>query len=144
MEKLIEQLKTILGTNFGLYFKAHSFHWNIAGPNFNDYHAFLGAFYTQVWNNRDLIAEKIRALGAYALTGLDGMLELCDIQDNENIPTAIGMLTQLKSDNDRYIIHLRAGIVLAEQAGEPAVSNFLQEILDQHQKQAWFLSSLIK
>ena len=67
-----------------------------------------------------------------------------DIQDNENIPSAIGMFTQLKSDNDRFIIHLRAGIVLADQAGESAISNFLQEILDQHQKQAWFLSSLIK
>jgi DNA-binding ferritin-like protein len=54
------------------------------------------------------------------------------------------MLTQLKNDNDRFIIHLRAGIVLADQADEPAISNFLQEILDQHQKQAWFLSSLIK
>ena len=144
MEKLIEQLKVILGTNFGLYFKSHTFHWNIEGPNFNDYHTFLNGFYNAVWANTDLIAEKIRALGAYAPTGLDRMLELCDIQDNENIQPAIGMLTQLKSDNDRFIIHLRAGIVLADQAGEPAISNFLQDILDQHQKQAWFLSSLIK
>jgi len=144
MEKLIEQLKVILGTNFGLYFKSHTFHWNIEGPNFNDYHTFLNGFYNAVWANTDLIAEKIRALGAYAPTGLDRMLELCDIQDNENIPPAIGMLTQLKSDNDRFIIHLRAGIVLADQADEPAISNFLQDILDQHQKQAWFLSSLIK
>jgi len=72
------------------------------------------------------------------------MLELCDIQDNENIPSAIEMFAQLKSDNDRFIIHLRAGIILADQVGEPAVSNFLQEILDQHQKHAWFLSTLIK
>jgi starvation-inducible DNA-binding protein len=144
MEKLIEQLKVILGTNFGLYFKAHSFHWNVEGSDFVQYHKFLGKLYEQVFNNTDLIAEKIRALGAYAPTGLDRMLELCDIQDNENIPPAIGMLTQLKSDNDRFIIHLRAGIVLADQAGEPAISNFLQDILDQHQKQVWFLSSLIK
>ena len=41
METLIQQLRTILGTNFGLYFKAHSYHWNVEGPNFNDYHAFL-------------------------------------------------------------------------------------------------------
>ena len=144
MEKLIEQLKVILGTNFGLYFKAHSFHWNIEGPNFNDYHTFLGTLYTQIWNNTDLIAEKIRMLGSYAPTGLDRMLELCDIEDNENIPSAIGMMSRLKADNDRFIVHLRAGIVLADQAGEPAISNFLQDILDQHQKHAWFLSSLIK
>ena len=31
MEQLIQQLKVILGTNFGLYFKSHSYHWNIEG-----------------------------------------------------------------------------------------------------------------
>jgi starvation-inducible DNA-binding protein len=144
MEKLIEQLKVILGTNFGLYFKAHSFHWNIEGPNFNDYHAFLGAFYTAVFNNTDFIAEKIRMLNSYAPTTLPRMLELSDVPNTENVPSALAMLSQLKQDNDRYIIHLRAGIVLADQADEPAISNFLQELLDQHQKQAWFLSSLIK
>jgi len=144
MEKLIEQLKVILGTNFGLYFKAHTFHWNIEGPNFNDYHAFLGAFYTAVFNNTDFIAEKIRMLNSYAPTTLPRMLELSDVPNTENVPSALAMLSQLKQDNDRYIIHLRAGIVLAEQADEPAIGNFLQDILDQHQKQAWFLSSLIK
>lgn len=144
METLIQQLKVILGTNFGLYFKSHTFHWNIEGPNFNDYHAFLNVFYNAVWANTDLIAEKIRMLDAYAPTTLPRMLELSDVPDTETIPSAIAMLTQLKQDNDTYIMHLRAGIVAADQAGEPAISNFLQDILDQHQKQAWMLRSLIK
>lgn len=144
MEKLIEQLKVILGTNFGLYFKFHTFHWNVEGSDFVQYHKFLGKLYQQIFDNVDLIGEKIRMLGAYAPTGLDRMLELCDIEDNENIPSAIDMMTRLKSDNDRYIVHLRAGIVLAEQAGEPAIANFLQDLLDQHQKHAWMISSLIK
>jgi DNA-binding ferritin-like protein len=72
------------------------------------------------------------------------MLELSDITDTETIPSAIAMLSQLKQDNDRYIVHLRAGIAAAEQANEPAIGNFLQDILDQHQKQAWMLRSLIK
>jgi starvation-inducible DNA-binding protein len=144
MEQLIQQLKVILGTNFALYFKSHTFHWNIEGPNFNDYHTFLNLFYNAVWANTDLIAEKIRMLDAYAPTTLPRMLELSDIPDTENIPNAIAMLTQLKQDNDRYIMHLRAGIVAADQAGEPAISNFLQDILDQHQKQAWMLRSIVK
>ena len=144
MERLIEQLKVILGTNFGLYFKSHTFHWNIEGPNFNDYHAFLNVFYTDVFNNTDLIGEKIRMLGSYAPTTLPRLLELSDISDTENIPSAFAMLSQLKQDNDRYIVHLRAGIIAADQAGEPAISNFLQDILDQHQKKAWMLGSLIK
>ena len=144
MEQLIEQLKVILGTNFGLYFKSHPFHWNIEGPNFNDYHTFLNGFYNAVWVNTDLIAEKIRMLGAYAPTTLPRMLELSDVADTETIPSALAMMTQLKQDNDRYIIHLRAGIVAADQANEPAIGNFLQDILDQHQKQAWMLRSITK
>jgi starvation-inducible DNA-binding protein len=144
MEQLIQQLKVILGTNFGLYFKSHTFHWNIEGSNFNDYHAFLNLFYNAVWTNTDLIAEKIRMLDSYAPTTLPRMLELSDISDTETIPSAIAMLSQLKQDNDIYIMHLRAGIVAADEADEPAISNFLQDILDQHQKQAWMLRSLIK
>ncbi len=48
MEKLISQLRTILGTKFALYFKAHSYHWNVEGPDFPEYHGFLGDFYDYV------------------------------------------------------------------------------------------------
>ena len=144
MEKLIQQMKVILGTNFGLYFKSHTFHWNIEGPNFAEYHAFLDAFYNAVWANTDLIAEKIRMLDSYAPTTLPRMLDLSDVPDTETIPSALAMLTQLKQDNDRFIIHLRAGIAAADLANEPAISNFLQDLLDQHQKQAWMLRSLTK
>ena len=53
MEQLIQQLKVILGTNFGLYFKAHSFHWNVEGPNFPQYHSFLNDFYDSVFDQTD-------------------------------------------------------------------------------------------
>jgi starvation-inducible DNA-binding protein len=144
METLIQQLRVILGTNFGLYFKAHAFHWNIEGPNFAQYHEFLGDFYTSVFGQTDFIAEKIRMLGVYAPTSIARMLELADIQEEDSIPDALEMLRRLKSDNDRFIFHLRAGIAAADQANEPAISNFLQDLLDKHQKQAWMLSSFIK
>ena len=144
MEKLIQQMKVILGTTFGLYFKAHTFHWNVEGSNFPQYHEFLGNFYESVFDNVDPIAEHIRALGSYAPTSLPRMLELSDVPNSDTIPTALSMISQLKDDNDRYMLHLRAGIVAAEMANEPAVGNFLQDILDKHQKHAWMLRSIIK
>ena len=144
MEQLIQQLKVILGTNFALYLKSHGFHWNIEGANFPQYHDFLNGFYTEVWNQNDDIAEHIRQLDAYAPGSLERMLELADLEESQNIPMALAMMTELKRDNDRFIIHLRAGIVAAEQADEPAVGNFLQELLGAHQKKAWMLRSIIK
>lgn len=144
MEKLISQLKTILGTNFALYLKSHGYHWNIEGSNFPQYHSFLEGFYNDVWAQTDGIAEHIRALGSYAPGSLVRMLELADIQESSTVLDSMSMIRDLESDNARFIIHLRAGIAAADAAGEPAVSNFLQDILDAHQKKAWMLKSILK
>lgn len=144
MEKLIDQLRTILGTNFALYFKAHSYHWNVEGPDFPEYHGFLGNFYDSVFDQTDDIAEHLRRLDSYAPVSLSRMMELSDIEEDVNIPAPVGMFYNLLRDNDRYIIHLRAGIAAADAAGEPAVSNFLQDILGSHQKHAWMLRSITK
>ena len=144
METLIEQLKVILGTNFALYLKSHGYHWNIEGSNFPQYHDFLNGFYNEVFLQTDSIAEHIRALNSYAPGSLTRMLELADIQEATSILDAMEMMRDLASDNDRFIIHLRAGIVAAEGANEPAVGNFLQDILDAHQKKGWMLRSITK
>ena len=145
MEQLIQQLKVILGTNFALYLKSHNYHWNIEGANFPQYHDFLNGFYNEVFAQTDLIAEHIRYLDSYTPGSMERFLELADIEEAVDIiPSAISMMQNLKSDNDRYIIHLRAGIVAADIANEPAISNFLQDILGAHQKKAWMLRSIIK
>ena len=144
MEQLVQQLKVILGTNFSLYFKSHSFHWNVEGPDFVQYHTYLGDFYNAVWANTDIIAEKVRMLRSYAPTGLSRMMELSAVDENNTIPSAIAMMRELQQDNQKMIIQIKAGIVLADQANEVAISNFLQDLLDQHTKHDWFLRSITK
>ena len=144
MEQLIEQLKVILGTNFGLYLKSHNYHWNVEGNDFPQYHSFLNTFYNEVFLQNDLIAEHIRYLDAYAPGSFSRFMELSAVEDSTTVPDPLTMIITLKNDNDKYIMQLRAGIILAEQADEPAVSNFLQELLGAHQKKAWMLRSTIK
>lgn len=144
MEKLIQQLKVILGTNFGLYFKTHSFHWNIEGADFVQYHTYLDGLYNALWANTDIIAEKIRQLNAYSPTGISRMIELSAVEETDAIPSALAMLGELRQDNLKMITQIRAGIVLADAANEPAISNFLQDLLDQHTKHDWFLRSITK
>ena len=144
MEQLIQQLKVILGTNFALYLKSHNFHWNIEGSNFPQYHSFLDSLYNSIWEQNDDIAEHIRQLNSYAPGSFTRFLELSAIEEELNIPQALEMMSILKDDNDKFIIQLRAGIVVAEQANEPAVGNFLQDLLAAHQKHAWMLRSIIK
>ena len=144
MDQLIQQLKVILATNFCLYLKTHNYHWNIEGKDFPQYHSFLDELYNAIWAQTDDIAEHLRRLDSYAPGSLSRFQELSDIQDATTIPMPLLMMAEIKNDNDRYIYHLRAGIVAADQANEPAVSNFLQDLLGKHQKHAWMLRSIIK
>jgi starvation-inducible DNA-binding protein len=144
MEQLILQLKKILATTFAFYLKSHNYHWNVEGPDFAQYHKFLGKLYEEVFASVDTTAEKIRMLGAYTPGSFVRFNELSDIDDEVNVPVALQMLAKLKMDNDKMIDLLRDGIDIADEAGEPAVSNYLQERLDAHQKHAWMLTSLTK
>ena len=144
MEQLILQLKRILATSFAFYLKSANYHWNVEGPDFAQYHDFLGELYSEVYGSVDTTAEKIRMLGAYTPGSFIRYSELSEIDDETNVPVALQMLNKLKADNELVIGLLRDGIDIAEEAGEPAISNYLQDRLDAHQKHAWMLTSLTK
>jgi DNA-binding ferritin-like protein len=72
------------------------------------------------------------------------MSELSKITFNGAIPAPIVMMSELAADNDKFIMELRTGIAVADAADEPAVGNFLQDILDAHQKHGWMLKSFTR
>ena len=45
MNELQAALKIALANTFVSYFKAHSYHWNVEGIDFSQYHSFFGDFY---------------------------------------------------------------------------------------------------
>ena len=141
---LADSLKSLLGNTFGLYFKAHTFHWNIEGPDFAQYHEFLGDFYTDVFNSVDTIAELIRTLNVYAPTTLKRMVDLSDVIESDAIPTSLEMIRAIKVENDKYLAMLLAVYKEAEDAGEIGISNVLQDRITSHEKHAWMLRSITK
>ena len=141
---LADSLKSLLGNTFGLYFKAHSFHWNVEGPNFAQYHEFLGDFYEDVYGSVDTIAELIRQLDVYAPTTLSKMVSLSDVVESDAIPPGVEMMRALKQENDKYLAMLLSVYKEAEEAGEIGISNILQDRLSAHDKHAWMLRSFTK
>lgn len=142
--ELVSQMKRILADGYLFYFKAHSFHWNVEGANFPQYHDFFSKVYEQVFDNLDSIAEQIRALGAYAPTSLAQMVGSSSITENLSAVSTAEMFSQLLSDNEKVIQGLTVGYRLAESANELGLSNFLQDLIDKHKKLAWMITSTAK
>jgi len=144
MEKLIQYARIAFASEFSFYIKTHSFHWNVEGSDFYEYHKMLEVIYDEVYSSIDDFAEKIRSLGAYIPTSLNNLNMLTKIEDENHVPNKDEMIKELLLDNEKMIKILKMTYDAAEAAGENGFSNFLAERMDAHKKHGWFLKSSIK
>jgi len=143
-KELVEALKVALADTFAFYLKAHNFHWNVTGPNFSEYHKFLGDLWEETFAAVDLIAEGIRTLDAFSPGSFSRYKELSNIEDELKIPSAIDMIKKLSSDNEKVLSSLYKAYELAEKEKKYGISNFLQDRITAHDKHGWMLRSFIK
>lgn len=144
MSKTTEQLRIVLASNFSLFLKTQMFHWNVEGPNFNDYHAFWAGVYTDLYAQNDLLAEFIRQSDEYAPGSLKVYSEISKIDDEEKFPNAEEMFATFLSNNDVMITLYNQLYQLAESAEEYQISNYAAERLTAHKKHAWMVRSILK
>jgi len=140
---VIAGLERVLADTYTLYLKTHSFHWNVTGPRFNDLHMMFMTQYTEMWTAVDLIAERIRALGAFAPGSYEAFARLTSIPDADGVPAAADMVQQLCDGHEAVIRTTRAALEPAEAANDQATLDLLTQRLLLHEKTAWMLRSLM-
>ena len=143
-EQLVLAMNKVMGDTYVMYYKTHSYHWNIEGPSFYAYHTFLELIYTEVYGVVDTIAEHIRALDAYAPTSLMKVKNYSTVQEDDTVVGAMQMIRNLLDANNVVLLSLMKAYKIAEDAGEIGVSNFLQDRVIAHQKHGWMLKATLK
>lgn len=143
-EELVNSLKKLLADTFAFYLKAHNYHWNVEGADFQQYHTLFETIYSEVYGVVDTIAEEIRKLDAYSPGSLERFKMLTSIPEDPKIPTAQGMCQELLSANSIILEQIKAVYDLAEAEGQHGLSNLMAERQTAHAKHAWFLRSSLK
>lgn len=141
---LVDTLRKVISEAYVLYFKAHSFHWNVEGSDFAQYHKFLGKYYEEVFTSIDSYAELIRTLDQFAPISLSRLVGMSTITESESIPDAVEMLKIIKRDNDIFLATLVVAYDEAEKASEFGVSNYIQDRIQAHEKHAWMFRAITK
>jgi starvation-inducible DNA-binding protein len=144
MEDLIKAMKIAFSTEFSFYLKAHNFHWNVEGPDFQEYHKLFETIYEEVYESIDPFAENIRKLGSYTPGSYTRLSMLTQIDDETGVPPVMGMVEELLSDSDKSVKVFKMVYDLAEREGEHGLSNFLAERMDAHRKHSWMLRASLK
>ena len=144
MDKLIQAMKIAFASEFAFYLKAHVFHWNVEGPDFNDFHQMFGDIYTEVYESIDSFAENIRKLDAYVPGKFQEMSMIQGAEIVVEVPPAMEMVAILLADNEKLTKMMGLVYKLAEANGEYGLANFLAERQDAHRKHGWMLRATLK
>lgn len=144
MDQLVQITRIAFSSTFSFYVKTHSFHWNVEGSDFFEYHKLFEEIYNEVYGSLDAFAENIRKLDAYMPTSYHTLSMLTKIEDEDRVLSKDEMVKELLVDSEKILLILKKNYDLAEAASEHGLSNFLAERMDAHKKHAWFLRASIK
>lgn len=141
MEELYDGVKRVLADTFVMYMKAHGYHWNVIGSDFPQLHDFFGDLYEELHGAIDPIAEHLRSIDSFAPGTISRMKELATVPEDDAIPNAAKMVTNLIAANDLVLTSLKEAFKLADDAGEDGLANFIQDRMDIHKKHGWMLKA---
>jgi len=138
---VVESLGVLLASSYTLYLKTHNYHWNVTGPMFTTLHTLFETQYTELALAVDEIAERIRALGAFAPGSYSVFAKLSTVKEETGRPEAKEMIRLLVADQQALADAARRVIEAAEAVRDQASGDLATRRLDIHEKNAWMLRS---
>lgn len=145
-QAVAKELAKLLADEYVLYTKTRNAHWNIEGADFYDKHKFFEVQFGQLDDIIDSVAERMRSIGHYAFATLKSFLELTHLTEvNKENNDGKGFLNELLIDHESIIIHCRENIHrFANDYKDTGTSDFITQLMETHEKMAWFLRSHLK
>lgn len=145
-KKVADELSKLLANEYVLFTKTKNAHWNVEGLDFNDKHQLFDNQANQLASIIDSVAERIRTVGFTAPASLKAFLELTTLQETDlDSNSSVAFINDLLLAYETIIIQLRNNISLfADSYGDFGSSDFITGLLQEHEKTAWILRTLLK
>ena len=140
---ITEGLSRLLADSYTLYLKTHNYHWNVTGPMFQTLHLMFETQYNELALAVDLIAERIRSLGAPAPGSYREFAALASIAEDEDRPDATEMIRRLVKGQETVARTARSVFPAVESAHDEPTADLLTQRMQVHEKTAWMLRSLL-
>lgn len=138
-------LNTLLADEYLLYTKTYNYHWNVVGLMFNDLHGFFRNQYEALEKVVDDVAERARSVGVPALGTMSEFLKATRLKEEEGVvPPAKQMIKNLLNDHESVVRFIRADLEKTAENDDMGTNNFLNDLLEKHEKMAWMLRSYLQ
>lgn len=148
-DAVAQSVQKVLVDTYGLFLATHNYHWNVEGPHFSSLHLMFEEQYTELFAAIDEIAERIRALGEYALPfeGAEIAALLKEIsnpllQAQGGEARAQLMIKNLITLNETVVESAQKAKSAAQDANDDESEDMMIARIQVHQKTLWMLKSL--
>jgi starvation-inducible DNA-binding protein len=146
-----QTLQKVLASTYGLYLATHNYHWNVEGSKFIALHTLFETQYNELFLAVDTLAERIRALGDYALPFEgESIVQISKMTSNALNKETIAddranrMIQNLIDLNDAVIKICQSSKKVAQNVRDDESENVMVERITVHQKALWMLASVLK
>ena len=142
--EIAEGLSRVLADTYTLYLKTHNYHWNVTGPHFRTLHLMFEEQYRELWAATDEIAERIRALGAFAPGTYAEYGKLTSLQEDNGVPSAEQMVKNLVKGHEQVVKTARDLFKEASEANDEVTADLMVQRMQASEKTAWMLRSVVE
>lgn len=141
---LAASLNQVLADSYALMSLTHLAHWNVEGPGFFALHTAFQTQYEELFLAVDTIAERIRALDAYALGGLGTLAATAGLPEAAAPMAQEAYVKGLIAANQKVVADAALARDLAGAANDAESQDLMIERISLHQKTIWMLKSFLK
>ncbi len=140
---VINALRQIVADSYAVLGQTQICHWNVRGSSFFSLHNAFEAQYTELFPAIDDIAERIRALGAFAPGGLGNLAKMAGMKEIREDASAQDMVRHLSAANNALVADLVAARDAAGVAGDDQTEDLMIARIQVHEKTIWMLDSFL-
>ena len=142
--RLVDGLNLVLADSYALMALTHLAHWNVEGSDFYALHKSFQEQYENLFEAIDEIAERVRALDAYAIGGLHVLAKTAQMDEFKAPMPAKDFLAALIVAHEKVVddaVKLRD---LAGEVNDLQTQDLMIERLTWHEKTMWMLKATLK
>ena len=137
-------LNQVLADSYALMSLTHLAHWNVEGPGFFALHTAFQTQYEELFTAIDEIAERVRALDAYAIGGLGKFAETAGMKEFAAPMSQEDYVKLLIAANEKLLADAAKARDLAGEVNDAESQDLMIGRITLHQKTAWMLKSFLK
>ena len=142
--RLSDSLNQVLADSYAVMALTHLAHWNVEGPGFFALHTAFQTQYEEIFVAIDEIAERIRALGNYAIGGLNQLAQTAQLKEFAAPLAQEDYVRRLVTANQKLLADAALARDLAGKANDPESQDLMIGRITLHQKTIWMLKSFLK